>query len=161
MHCSFFLRWRSSLILHQIQHNFCSFSRLRSHVFITVVGKKYAHILGWQETVQCKWESVWWSLVWNIEMICLCLIQFGKSSCHGITNILKSRRITKKENLRAWQKHINMLYTLSTIRQKTLNTFVLGYKHKDVLRSLDSDLLLQAFICMNRRGLLLLNPLSE
>ena len=49
----------------------------------------------------------------------------------------------------------------SRISQKSLNTFVLGYKHKDILHSLDSDSLLQAFIGMKRRRLLLLNPLSE
>ena len=31
---------------------FFSFSRLTLHAFKTIVGKKIAHILGWQETVQ-------------------------------------------------------------------------------------------------------------
>ena len=49
----------------------------------------------------------------------------------------------------------------SSLSQKALNTFVLGYKHKDILNSLDESKLAQLFINMKRRRLLLLNPISD
>ena len=49
----------------------------------------------------------------------------------------------------------------SRISQKSPNIFVLGYKNKEVLQSLESDSQLQAIKGMKLRRLLLLNPLSE
>ncbi len=49
----------------------------------------------------------------------------------------------------------------STLSQKSLNAFVLGYKHRDILNSLDACALAQAFISMKRRRLLISNPLAE
>ena len=48
----------------------------------------------------------------------------------------------------------------STMSQDSLNAFVLGYKHKDLLHRLKAQAFTQKFIRMKRR-LLLLNPMSE
>lgn len=49
----------------------------------------------------------------------------------------------------------------SSLSQASLNAFVLGYKHRDILQSLDGKTLVNSFIAMKRRRLLLLNPLAE
>lgn len=49
----------------------------------------------------------------------------------------------------------------STMSQFALNTFVLGYKHKDFLHSMSLADLCTTFISMKKRRLLLLNPISE
>ena len=49
----------------------------------------------------------------------------------------------------------------STMTQQTLNCLVLGYKHKDLLAQLKENELVDIFIRMKRRRLLLGNPVSE
>lgn len=49
----------------------------------------------------------------------------------------------------------------STISQHFLNACLLADKHKDLLRKISLDTLVNKFIAMKRRWLLLNNPLSE
>lgn len=48
----------------------------------------------------------------------------------------------------------------STISQRSLNAFVLAYKHKDILYKLSSEAMCNDFIMKKRRRLLIHNPLS-
>lgn len=49
----------------------------------------------------------------------------------------------------------------SSLAQKSLNAFILGYKHKDLLYQLKLETILQRFVSCKRRRLSLLNPISE
>lgn len=49
----------------------------------------------------------------------------------------------------------------STMSQASLNAFVLGYKHKDILHSLKGEELCESFIRIKRRRLPLSNPVSD
>lgn len=49
----------------------------------------------------------------------------------------------------------------STMAQSTLNCLVLGYKHRDILRTIKTDVLVNDFATARRRRLILLNPISE
>lgn len=49
----------------------------------------------------------------------------------------------------------------SGLSQPSLNALVLGYKHKDILRSIKTDHLVSNFALSKKRRLQLINPLSE
>lgn len=49
----------------------------------------------------------------------------------------------------------------STMGQAMLNTFVLGYKHKGLLRSIPTKVFVDKFVNLKKRRLYLNDPLSE
>ena len=49
----------------------------------------------------------------------------------------------------------------SKMSQTALNAFVLAYKHKDILHKITAEELVDSFIRMKRRRLLMVNPISD
>lgn len=49
----------------------------------------------------------------------------------------------------------------SRLSQSSLNTFILGYKHRALMSTIPTSVLLDRFICMKKRRLYLNNPLLD